>query len=162
MSYALRPGKPLGQGTHRASDSNLAEALESIYALTDELALEWNGVALPLSYKFGLSAMVGDLLPLLAQLRERDRGERELEWASAEFPYHWLIRWEGRDLSLTATGRDEPGATPLTGGHEVRVDRADFVAGWVHALRPVLAQLRARGYTAEQLEDFALLDSISS
>lgn len=144
------------RGAHDASDCTLAEAMQTVFALSDRVLLQWNDISIPLGFKYDISMMIDDVIRMLLAMAAAEAGYLRVEWPSSGFPYEWQVSWSSSEVQISASARDEPGAEKLA-RHHVSVEMGHFLLVWRNLLAHVLECLEASGYTAGQIKDLARL-----
>ena len=56
--FALKTGVPAVVAARDESDTTLSDAMQTVFPLDARAFLEWNGLMLPLSYKYDISVML--------------------------------------------------------------------------------------------------------
>lgn len=154
---------PTQPGVKEPADTNLGEALESCFPyLLDGARLHWNGVPVPLSYKYDLSIIVHDVVDLVRQLRTGTQGNFSLCWPSNTFQASWSVEIAAGRVRVTASwysvsAQDGPLEDVLNAAPVVEAEQAAFMAQWVALLRFAHQRLIETGYTLEELEDYGPL-----
>lgn len=146
-------------GVKDSQDTRLGEALESCFpCLEDGALLYWNGVAVPLSYKYDLSLIIHDVIALVRHLRTCSRGNLVICWPSNTFHATWHLEVVAGRLRITASWNSVsaqfgPLEDQLNGAPVVEVSQADFMKQWVALLRLARQALLDTGYVPGELED---------
>ncbi|WP_208178664.1 hypothetical protein [Hymenobacter negativus] len=154
---------PTQPGAKEPEDTSLGEALESCFPyLLDGARLHWNGVPVPLSYKYDLSIVVHNVVGLVRQLRTVTQGSFSICWPSNTFHASWLVEMAAGRVRVTASwhsvsAQDGPLEEALNAVPVVEAEQAAFMAQWVALLRLAHQYLIATGYTLEELEDYGPL-----
>ncbi|PKW19531.1 hypothetical protein [Saccharopolyspora spinosa] len=102
MNFAVQAGNP---ATLRPPDvaADMSDAIGEIYPLeTEDAILIWNLVPIRLSYRYDLSVLVDDLVPLLEKVQEDEFTSGSTHWGSDTFSAEWKIVRTGQDLTITA------------------------------------------------------------
>ncbi|UOQ70187.1 hypothetical protein [Hymenobacter cellulosilyticus] len=126
--------------------------------MDDGALLHWNGVSVPLSYKYDLGIIIHDIIFLVQQLRTSLMGSFTICWPSNTFRVNWQVAVVAGCVRVTASW--ESGYAPvdaLNASPVVETDQATFMAQWVALLRFANQALIDTGYTAGDLEDYGLL-----
>ncbi|TGE24562.1 hypothetical protein E5K00_04940 [Hymenobacter aquaticus] len=146
-------------GVKDMNDTSLAEALESCFPqMNDGAVLLWNGVSVPLSYKFDLGIIIHDIIFLVQQLRTCSMGSFTICWPSNSFRVDWQVAVAAGRVQVTALWEsvyapvDALNASPV-----VEADQVGFMAQWLALLRFANQALLDTGYTAGELDDYVLL-----
>lgn len=125
--------------------------MQTVFKMEDCSTLDWNGIEMPLSYKYDLSIMADDIVEMVLAIENAVLGTFEVAWPSSGFPYKWAIAWNASTVKILATAMPVPGAEDLTGRESVQTSRSDFVAGWRDVLWIIFSCLEASGYKDTQL-----------
>jgi hypothetical protein len=160
--FALQLGVPAFVAARDESDSTLSDAVQTVFSLDESAFLKWNGLTLPLSYKYDISVMLEDIVEMVLAVRKTESGLFQVDWPSSGFPVHWTIKWAASEVEVHAQPRNEPGAVDLVGREQVRVDRGSFLGAWQALLRTVLSCLEGAGYNSLQISGLTRLRRAAS
>jgi hypothetical protein len=160
--FTLHLGVPAFVATREESDSTLSDAVQTVFPLDERAFLEWNGLTLPLSYKYDISVMLEDIIEMVLAVRKTESGMFQVDWPSSGFPFHWAIKWNASEVEVHAQPRHEPGAVDLVGREGVRVDRGSFLGAWRALLGTVLSCLEGAGYNNLQIGGWSRLRTAAS
>ena len=147
-------------GVKEPEDTSLGEALESCFPnMMNGARLHWNGVPVPLSYKYDLSIIVHDVVDLVRQLRTRTQGSFSICWPSNTFQASWLVEIAAGRVRVTASwysvsAQEGPLEDALNAAPVVEAKQAAFMAQWAALLHLAHQCLNETGYTLEELEDY--------
>jgi hypothetical protein len=139
------------------ADTSLSDAAQTVFPLEERALLEWNGLTLPLSYKYDISVMLEDIVEMVVAVGKTESGLFQVDWPSSGFPFHWTIKWDASEVEVHAQPRHEPGAVDLMGREWVRVERGAFLGAWQELLITVLSCLEGAGYNNLQISGWARL-----
>jgi len=160
--FALTSGVPALVAARDESDTTLSDAVQTIFPLDERAFLEWNGLTLPLNYKYDISLMLEDIVDMVLAIRNTAAGQLQVDWPSSGFPFHWTIKWNASEIEVHAQPRHEPGAVDLKGREWIRVDRGSFLEAWQALLRAVLSCLEAVGYNSLQINALTRMRTAAS
>jgi hypothetical protein len=160
--FAIKSGVPAVVAARDESDTTLNDAMQTVFPLDERAFLEWNGLTMPLSYKYDLSVMLEDIVDIVLAVERTESGLLQVDWPSSGFPFHWTIKWDASEVEVHAHPRDEPGAVDLTGRERVRVGRGIFVGAWQALLKTILSCLEGAGYTNLQISGLTRLRAAAS
>ena len=80
---------------------DVGEILEEIFPMQTECAhILWNGIYVPLSYKYDLSVLYYEIIELLEFLLDQSQSEKTIEFPSNTFNAIWKLAISGSDLSI--------------------------------------------------------------
>jgi hypothetical protein len=92
MSFGIQVGNPKILSAEGIICSDLRGAIEEIFPLhTERALLVWNHIYIPICYKYDLSILIDDIIPLLTFLLEHEEGEYRVNWGSNTFHSDWII-----------------------------------------------------------------------
>lgn len=154
---------PTQAGVKDPRDTSLGEALESCFPdSVDGARLWWNGVSVPLSYKYDLSIIIHDVVALVRWLRTSTQGTFSICWPSNTFRTDWQLALAGGRVQITASWRsvsaqEGPLEDALNAAPVVEADQAALMNQWAALLRLAHHRLHDTGYTPEELEDYSPL-----
>lgn len=156
----LNPGKPVSTGYFDPEDETLGEMIETIFPLdTDDLVLDWSGIQFELNYKYDISMMLEDILPLLQELRSTPNGNMMINWASSGFPYRWKVEWEQPDLEIHVLSYDSTDKMFKT-QDLVRDSISHFIDEWITILEVVHSASCRAGYDVSKFPKGDILLSL--
>jgi hypothetical protein len=143
-------------------DEHIGDALQTVFPMwTEDAYMVWNGVHVPISYKYTLSFLIQDAVVMLERLSHDELGELEIRWPSDDFAATWHLTWEAERLEIRT--KWEPNA--VVGGTEgllnarptVHIAKQSFISEWKEVLGVALRALTDAGYTEAHLADLAKL-----
>lgn len=151
--FSIQPCAPEVHATEGAAD--LAAAVGAIYPMdTEDAILNWNRVAVRVGYRYDVSVLIDDLLPLLTAVAGTPTGEQRVEWGSDTFMARWDVAWNGDDLRVTAQWSSISGDYHelLNERPTVSLHRAGFLAEWSGLLATVLNGIERSGVRLERAD----------
>src|SRR5258705_95085 len=102
MRFWIQAGNPRHFPILGKDVSDLSEAIEEIFPMeTEDAIIVWNQSLIPISYKYDLSVMIDDVLPMLARLLDRTSGSDQVNFGSDTFQTDWSLNWTEGDLSIS-------------------------------------------------------------
>jgi hypothetical protein len=146
------------------ADESLSDAIQTVFCLaTEDAIMNWNGVYVPIGYKYDMSMMIDDVLDLLEEMRLVGAGTRVIQWASNTFSATWDVEWDADMVTVLAGWIDVIGGTESLLGANCKlcVSKTEFGAEWKRPLEVVLRALEAAGYNDADLEGMNRLRSVS-
>ena len=140
QTSAPRTAKP--QAVLGQADS-LSDVIESLYLPNTEKAyLQWNWISIPLCYKYDISILIDDIVPMINELVAKGAGDYELTWPSDTFRATWRLSWQGGDLEIQAAWES------VVGGHDIvkalnntpflKMSKNGFLGEWASLLENVV------------------------
>ena len=163
MDFVIQASHPRAIAERSADDASLSDALQTVFPLYNEAAiLVWNGVYVPLDYKYDLSVMIQDLLDLLSSILESPSGAKVVDWPSNTFAARWRVEWSGSMVSVRADWRTVVGGTEalLQARPEVSLSTSEFTSEWKMVLENAERALVGAGYQAEDLPELLRLRAV--
>lgn len=163
MEFCIQAGAPRSYVKFDEDDENLWEAIESVYPLyTENGIIIWNGIYVPISYKYDVSIMISDVIKMLQAIQENEKGDMEICWSSDTFDSLWNIKWNSSDIEITAKWNNVMGGLVeiLNSKPFIKVDKKEFVFEWKMMLETIKKALNNAGYTELILPDFKDLNTI--
>lgn len=163
-SFAIQASQPRTEASYDPDDESLCDAVQSTFPLrTESMLIVWNGVYIPLGYKYDVSFIVDDGLDLLDAMLTSATGRRTIHWPSNTFASSWVVEWDPSNVVIEATWRAVIGGTeamleasgPVTGPVDA------FTCEWKRPLEIVDAAVRSAGYSEQQIPRLALLSSVA-
>ncbi|WP_028580708.1 hypothetical protein [Desulfogranum japonicum] len=142
---------------------NLEDAIESLFYIdTEDAVMNWNGVRLPLSYKYDISVICEDIIGMLESIVDNEKGELFIEWPSNTFRTDWSLKWEGDSLDCKSSWFDVSGNIEniLNCSGVITLDKTDFVSEWAGLLKKIMECLFKAGYTADLINSLERMSKI--
>jgi len=145
MSFIIQVSNPRIRQARQATVETLARAIEDAFHLDSEDAyFIWNGVPVRVSYKYDLSVMIDDAVPMLTTLISTSVGRYEVNWGSDTFRSEWTLSWAGDALEIASVWVRTAGNYDTILNERANVDTTveSFINEWTSLLRRVADSLR--------------------
>lgn len=165
MNFKIQACNPKTQNPAERRVEDLAAAIQAIFAAdTEDAFLLWNGIPVRLSYKYDLSVLIDDLLPLLAKLLDSPTGAQQVYWASNTFQAEWALEWTADQVTIIATWDSVAGGYEdlLNQRNMLEVERKGFLREWRAVLRHVLDKVNKANLEIEDQSSIDLLRKIEA
>ena len=155
MQFAIQVGDPtiLYPETRPAPD--LAYAIEELFPMeTEELILYWNNIPVRIGYKYELSALIDDLLPLLSAILRTDKGRYKVAWDDPSFSAYWFLACDKDQMTIEAEWHSVAGDYEgLLNCHNcVKIGKDAFLAEWKGVLSKLIEAIHLRELEIAQEE----------
>jgi hypothetical protein len=163
IEFLIQASNPRPLRAHDPDDESLSDAIQTVFPLDSEWAfLVWNGVYVPLSYKYDLSLMVDDIVWMLEEMLLRTTGNRVINWPSNTFSATWEMTWNEGVVKVSARWDCVLGGVEalLRGRPTISVRKSEFIAEWKTPLMIVEQTLRLAGYATDQVPSLMRLSAI--
>jgi hypothetical protein len=165
MRFWIQAGNPISLRLPGRVVDDLSEAIETIFPTdTEDAILVWNHSYIPVNYKYDLSVMIDDLLPLLTSLLERSSGRYKVTFGSNTFSTEWNLTWAEGGLSISAAWQSVVGNVDAVssdcGSLKIRVE--DFLFEWKEVLIRLKTALDKGSLSITNREDYESLIKIES
>lgn len=165
LEFYIQAGNPGMTRECDPADESLSDALQAVFpSKTEHLIMVWNGIFIPLSYKYDISLMVDDIVALCSEMLTAERGSQRIAWPSNTFTVVWHVEWSGTNVGVNGLWNCIIGGTEalLARKAGISMSREEFLSEWKRPLEIVLKALREAGYTERQIRGFAgLVDVVS-
>jgi len=103
MQFAIQVGNPTILQPETNPSPDLAYTIEEFFPIhTEDLILYWNWIPVRIGYKYDLSVLIDELLPLLSAILQSDQGEYQVSWDSTSFLGYWYLTWDERLMTIEA------------------------------------------------------------
>jgi hypothetical protein len=161
--FYVQASNPRSLRVFDEADTLIEEAMQSVFPMwTEDAYMVWDGVRVPLGYKYTLSLMLSDVLTILERLMQHKSGSMTSHWPVQEFAAIWHLRWHEAELEIQAEWNTAPcGLQALLAAHPTLiVDKAAFISEWKQILGVVLEALTQAGYREDRLVDLARLREV--
>lgn len=155
LSFYIQAGNPMMQCIVDYSDKFLADAIESIFLLNTENAiLMWNYISIPLSYKYDISYMMGDILKMLNVLQSKEKGELTIHWLPDTFRCDWTIWWDTKKINIHSHWENTVGHLEMLLNEKpnISLKKDDFIKEWKSILGIVISGLEKCGYDEKDIQ----------
>ena len=103
MNFHIQVSNPLFLSSSSEIVSDLAEAIQVVFPIdTEDAFIVWNYTYIPLGYKYDLSVIIDDLLPMLSDLITQKEGSYRACFGSDTFNAEWNLEWYDEKLYIAA------------------------------------------------------------
>lgn len=164
MPFAIQASNPEFCAEFHEADESLSDFIESLFPLHTEFALLiWNGMFVPLSYKYDISIIIEDILEMLECIMSSQTGNLEVTWPSNTFCSHWKLEWSDDSVSIVTVWTSVIGQTEekLNNVPEVRLGKAQFIAEWAEILSVVYIGIKT-AFASRNMPELTRLENILS
>ena len=129
---------------------------------TEDAIIVWNHIYIPLSYKYDLSIMIDDILPMCLSLLERDEGNQEICWASNSFNAVWKLSWFSGKLNVSAEWNSIVGDidSVATNCNVLNITVDQFLGEWKGLLVKLLEAIKSSRITLKDRGNYILLEDL--
>ncbi|MDZ8055685.1 MAG: hypothetical protein RMX68_026880 [Aulosira sp. ZfuVER01] len=141
MYFAIQVSNPKVLQPNDKEFNDFAELIEAIFPMqTEDVFLIWNWVPVRLNYKYDLSVMIEDLIPLLAKLIDSDSGSHRVYWGSNTFRAEWIIDWANGQLNIASQWDSIAGNYEelLNSRSKLEISQDLFLREWKALLRKIV------------------------
>jgi hypothetical protein len=148
MSFVIQVGNPIVLDRHTVVAADVADALQRIFPMDTEAAiLIWNRVPVRLSYKYDVSVIIDDVLPMIDAVLSSPSGAYQAGWGSNSFNGRWTLHWGAGSIALYATWLSVTGDYEdlLTSRSSLTIARNAFLREWQSLLSTVARALERSG-----------------
>ncbi len=167
MSFFIQVSNPTVQTLSRRQryTDSLSGAIQRAFPLVTESAfMIWNGLYIPINYKYELSIMVDDFLPFLSQLLNSDNGSYKLGFGVDTFRAIWTIDWEQDILRINSEWDIVTGNLKylLNKHNSIELNRDDFLAEWKKLLETIITSIRKANISIKNQDEWEQIVNIYS
>lgn len=144
MTFRIQACNPKILSPRDRQVADLAAAIQAIFRpATEDAFLLWNGVPIRINYKYDLSVLIDDLLPLLDTLLSSTTGSRLVYWGSDTFRAEWVLNWAGDNVQIATQWHSVAGNYQelLNSRSRLDVSHRVFLQEWRAPLRKVMDQV---------------------
>lgn len=155
LSFYIQASNPRFQESTNLYDESLSDAIESAFPLNTENAiLVWNYISIPLSYKYDISYMIEDILLLLNELQNKEKGELRISWLPDTFRSDWLIKWSAENMEIQSQWECTVGHLEniLNQKPNMTLSKNSFISEWKRVLGIVITGLESCGYSEDKVQ----------
>lgn len=163
MSFSIQVSNPTATTEADEHDETIGETVESLFPLDTEHAfVVWNGIYIPLSYKYDLSVIYDDVIEMIETLVESSEGDLTVCWPSSSFDAEWNLKWADGSVEIKAEWRRLLGSTErlLRDSGPVVIEIGRFVAEWRSLLMRLYEALDQAGVSQRLTDGMARLRSL--
>lgn len=161
--FIIQSSNPRTETACDHDDASLSDAIQTVFPMdTERMLMVWNGIYVPLGYKYDISLMVDDILDLCGDMIAAKEGHRRVCWPSNSFAAVWDIRWGSDMVTVESQWNRVVGGTEamLAARSCIFIPQRDFLAEWKLPLEIVGDALRKAGYTQEQIPRLPVLHDV--
>lgn len=142
-------------------DTNISEALETIYPFDQSFIIIWNGIEIKVNYHLDGCMIFFDLKRLFDELNSDKRNKSfEINWGSQSFFAQWQFDVNGKILTIHSYWTNVGGnlvELRKTKNKTIAVDKDIFLNEWRKVLFAIKEDLIKAGYNEKNLNDFDFL-----
>jgi hypothetical protein len=163
--FIIQSSNPRANSSHDPDDASLSDAIKTVFPMdTERMLMVWNGIYVPLGYKYDVSLMVDDILDLCCDMCAAAEGHRRICWPSSSFAAVWDVKWSFGVATIEAQWHRVVGGTEsmLAARPCISIPHKEFLAEWKRPLKLVDDALRGAGYTQKQIPRLSVLDDIKT
>ena len=104
MNFIIQLSNPTIESEVPTAVSDFSEAIEALFiSNTEDAILIWDNIPIRLNYKYDISVIVDDLVPLLEQLSSNsEQGNHVIYFASSSFSTEWSLEWVNSLLKINS------------------------------------------------------------
>ena len=160
LNFYIQASNPRFQESINIYDESLSDAIESVFPLNTENAiLTWNYIRIPLSYKYDISYMIEDILQLLDELQNKEKGELRINWLPDTFRCDWLIKWSAENMEIQSRWECTVGHLEniLNQKSNMELSKDVFISEWKRVLGIIITGLKNCGYSEDKIQHMAQL-----
>ncbi len=164
MHFSIQAGKPKFQISNGITAEDLSEAIQIIFPMeTDDASINWNGTFISMSYKYDLSVMIDDLLPLLLSVQVSDEGQYRVHFGSNTFNTEWQISWKSDELLLNAHWEENFEDLNLVEKNcsRLKISRTTFLKEWNGVLENLRQSVESSGVSIKRTLDCEFLNHLA-
>jgi hypothetical protein len=165
MPFWIQVGNPVSLRMPGKTVSDLSEAIETVFPMvTEDAILVWNRSYIPISYKYDLSVMIDDLLPLLTALLEKRSGRHQVFFGSDTFSTEWHLVWTEESLSISAQWQSVVGHLEAITSDcgSLEIPTGDFLSEWKEMLKRIITALETSSLSMDDMEGYESMIKIES
>jgi hypothetical protein len=153
MQFTIQVSRPsLAIHSDISDAESLGDVIEAIFSHeTEDAYLNWNGVRVPINYKYDLSVILEDAVPMLLDLVERLEGSHTVTLSSSTLSATWHLTWMNGVLSMSSdwscvSGRIEDALLRVS---NLELPVAAFLSEWSGLIRYLSTLLEPLGLRDE-------------
>jgi hypothetical protein len=159
-NFRIQASNPQWSRVINEEDEHIGDAMQTVFPMwTEEAYMVWNGIHIPMSYKYTFSFLIQDALMILEALSRETSGALTNHWPSDDFSAMWHMKWDIRNVDIQAEWETVLGGTValLNARPTVSIEKGAFISEWKQVLGVALRALTEAGYTNDRLSDLARL-----
>lgn len=160
MQFVIQVGDPIIFVPQTKEIPNLALAIEELFPMqTEEIILYWYWVPVRIGYKYDLSVLIDELLPLLWALLHTEQGKYKVAWDSTSFSAYWFLVWDEQQMTIEAEWHAVAGQyeTFINSHPKVKTTRLAFLQEWKGVLKRLLQAIVLAEIQIEAQEELKTL-----
>lgn len=163
VSFQIQASNPRALQAFDPDDHSVLDAMQTVFPMnTEDAYMVWNGIHIPLSYKYTVSFMMSDVLAIIRRLTSDATGILSNRWPTNDLEATWYIQWTGEDLAIRSEWEAVVGNTAhlLAARPTIAMNKQEFISEWKQVLGISLRALQHAGYTDKHLIDILELEVI--
>jgi hypothetical protein len=145
MSFYIQVSNPTFQIPDESYDDSLKEVIEAIFPYECELIfIVWNGLPVPIMYKYDLSLIINSILSLINLLLFHEDRNFSVNLACFTFSTSWHFNLSDGVLIITSAWRIEGENKKqeyedrLNEYNRIEIKKSDFLAEWKMLLQKII------------------------
>lgn len=164
MNFAIQTGNPIANYS-KLKEYTFKDAAENIFILNTENAIMyWNGICIPLDYKYTIGDILNSILEMLESLLDNDEGDKRILFFESNFLTTWQLSWNKNQLTIISYWNSVPNAKVIVDilekNNKIIIDKSLFIAEWKVLLITFKNNLLKFYAHAKEVEGFDKLESI--
>ena len=144
--FEIKPGVPRPGEIAGGAADDLSDAVQTAFPLeTDDAIVLWNGVAIPLSYKYDVSIILEDVIGMLESCRIGAARTIYVNFGSDTFNADWTVQLREDSVAVTAVWNSVVGdrEAELNKCSTLVINRDDFTSQWLGVLCRAIEGVKA-------------------
>jgi hypothetical protein len=165
MQFAIQVGNPTILRPQTTLLPDLAYAIEELFPTdTEDAILYWNSIPVLIGYKYHLSMLIDELLPLLSAVLCASKGSYQASWDDSSFDGYWYLEWDEHQMTIEAEWFAVAGnyQALLNSRDKLRISKDAFLREWKGLLRKLIEALYVTGVQIEAQEELETLCRIEA
>lgn len=145
--------------------NDLFDAAELLFPLfTEKAFMVWNGIWLPIDYKYDLCVILEDILYFLNLIMNDEAGFVKVCFGSDTFQADWNIRWKEDLLEIQSVWNSIHGGkeilVALNNSPNITMSKNQFISEWKGLLSKIVHAIRESGLKFIDQQSYMLLQDL--
>jgi hypothetical protein len=165
MSFWIQVSNPIVMLSSLDDVEDISTAIEAVFPTeTEDAILVWNGVYVPINYKYDISVIYREIMDLVRFLLTGDSASTRIEWPSNTFRACWDIERLGESIRISSVWYSVAGGLEETLNQRsiVELPRSQFLAEWKILLRKLIDALEGLQLGRASAEELLIIKELES
>ena len=165
MYFKIQISNPAIEDCSNQKREDLSSAIFAAFPqATEDAIMVWNWVPIRINYSCDLSVIIENVLLMLSDLLQFDKGSRLTSFGANTFRAVWSLYWAGGNLTVDASWESIAGSYEnlLNSRRTLKVPQAEFLIQWKALLKKVIEAIDYSGIKIQDKKQIGTLRGIEA